>query len=380
MPAVRVTFVIPSLTVGGAEVFLLDLVSALAARPGMHVALVNLNRTPASVGIEARVDPRVTYVKPNRIIARSASLLTRFLRKHAQTFRPDVINSHLYHADRIVAVCPVDVARVFSEHGDYRGAARAQRLATLAHADLVICAAWCNEQLLGEHDISHTQTIHYGLMRAPCEDPASANGSDAAHQHVSRCDVGLRDDQFVFCMAARGIIEKGWCAAVEAIIALGRGEEVALLMLGQGPGVGQARQMARDHGVDHVKFVGQVDQVRPYMRLADAGLLPSCFVSESYPVALLEALYEGKPIVGTDTGGIAEMIEQSAGAVGVLCPVLPGQPPDPDELARCMAQLIDQYDLLCSNVVASHAYLGIERCADEYVRAFDAVIARRASR
>ena len=44
-----------------------------------------------------------------------------------------------------------------------------------------------------------------------------------------------------------------------------------------------------------VLLVGQVDQVRPYMRLADAGLLPSYFVSESYPVALLEALAKMRP-------------------------------------------------------------------------------------
>lgn len=91
-----------------------------------------------------------------------------------------------------------------------------------------------------------------------------------------------------------------------------------LVMVGDGPDRVEAEAEARELGVhDKVFFLGKIDVVAPLLAGADLFLLPSS--SESFGLSALEALASGVPVVGSNAGGIPEVIRD--GETGFLCNV-----------------------------------------------------------
>jgi len=91
-----------------------------------------------------------------------------------------------------------------------------------------------------------------------------------------------------------------------------------LVMVGDGPDRVDAETEARELGVgEKVFFLGKIDVVAPLLAGADLFLLPSA--NESFGLSALEALASGVPVIGTDAGGLPEVVKQ--GETGVLCPV-----------------------------------------------------------
>ena len=91
-----------------------------------------------------------------------------------------------------------------------------------------------------------------------------------------------------------------------------------LVMVGDGPDRHDAEQEARRLGVDrHVHFLGKIDSVAPLLAAADLFLLPTD--AESFGLSALEALASGTPVIGTNVGGLPEVVRD--GETGVLCGV-----------------------------------------------------------
>jgi N-acetyl-alpha-D-glucosaminyl L-malate synthase BshA len=91
-----------------------------------------------------------------------------------------------------------------------------------------------------------------------------------------------------------------------------------LVMVGDGPDRHDAEQEARHLGVEkHVQFLGKIDSVAPLLAAADLFLLPTD--SESFGLSALEALASGTPVIGTNVGGLPEVVQD--GSTGVLCGV-----------------------------------------------------------
>jgi N-acetyl-alpha-D-glucosaminyl L-malate synthase BshA len=96
-----------------------------------------------------------------------------------------------------------------------------------------------------------------------------------------------------------------------------------LVMIGDGPDRPAAEEEARMLGVaDSVSFLGKLDRIAPLLAAADLFLLPS--QSESFGLSALEALASGVPVIGTNAGGLPEVVRN--GETGVLCRVgdIPG--------------------------------------------------------
>ena len=97
-------------------------------------------------------------------------------------------------------------------------------------------------------------------------------------------------------------------------------EEVpsVLVMVGDGPDRVVAEAEAQRLGVgEEVQFLGKIDAVAPLLAGADLFLLPSD--RESFGLSALEALASGTPVIGTDAGGLPEVVRH--GETGVLCQV-----------------------------------------------------------
>ncbi|KKW23552.1 MAG: hypothetical protein UY65_C0001G0044 [Parcubacteria group bacterium GW2011_GWA2_51_12] len=124
---------------------------------------------------------------------------------------------------------------------------------------------------------------------------------------------GLGERDFVVLTASQLIRRKGVDNLIRAVAAIQDGD-VRLLVLGKGPEEANLRRLAGDLQVaDRVTFAGTVDHSRmgSYYRSSDIFALTSRFIEEEgdvegFGIVLLEAQYFGKPVIGTNSGGIPE--------------------------------------------------------------------------
>jgi N-acetyl-alpha-D-glucosaminyl L-malate synthase BshA len=109
-----------------------------------------------------------------------------------------------------------------------------------------------------------------------------------------------------------------------------------LVMVGDGPDRVTAEDDARRLGVESsVSFLGKIDNVAPLLATADLFLLPT--ESESFGLSALEALASGVPVIGTDAGGLPEVVRN--GETGYLCKV-----GDVDTMAARALELLSDRD------------------------------------
>lgn len=143
-----------------------------------------------------------------------------------------------------------------------------------------------------------------------------------------RAEHRSREPVVVVCAA---VLEqrKGIDVLLEA--AARAGTPLRLEILGDGPERGNLEAQARRLGVDAL-FTGYVDDVRERMRNADVFALPAR--AENLPMAILEAMATGLPVVTTHVGGTAELVEE--GVTGLLV-----GPDDPVAFAHALDRLAE---------------------------------------
>ena len=115
-----------------------------------------------------------------------------------------------------------------------------------------------------------------------------------------------------------------------------------LVLVGEGPDSGAAFDEAQSLGVlDRVEFLGLVDDVLPILATADLLLLPS--ETESFGLAALEAMASGIPVIGSNTGGLPEVVEH--GVTGMLASV--GDVGTMADYALCVLRDSEMYTSFC---------------------------------
>jgi glycosyltransferase involved in cell wall biosynthesis len=159
---------------------------------------------------------------------------------------------------------------------------------------------------------------------------ASAPYDDARPPAASR-------DVLRLCVIGGVDMRKGQDIAVEAVARLrDTGVPAVLDVVGReidaefGAAV---RRRAEDLDIaPHVKFVGELTDVRSYLAEVDIVVAPSR--DEWTPLALMEAMAEQKPVVAADVGGVCEVISDRD--TGLLIP-----PEDPSRLASAVSEIAE---------------------------------------
>lgn len=105
-----------------------------------------------------------------------------------------------------------------------------------------------------------------------------------------------------------------------------------LLLVGEGPELTKIQCRIKNIGLENkVHFLGKQEDVAQVISLADVLLLPS--EKESFGLVALEAMACGVPTVGTDAGGIPELVKH--GETGFLSPI-----GDVEDMARNAERLL----------------------------------------
>jgi glycosyltransferase involved in cell wall biosynthesis len=334
-PLRSVALVVDSLAVGGAEIMVAELAAALAAR-GTRTVVISLS-APTGSAVEARIRSAGAVIA--HLPATSAHSLLAMrrlgrLRRLLRDLDPDVVHTHLSSGNILGALAaraagrPV-VATVHSivehPHRHYR-ARHAIESGALRLASRVIAVG------------PAVATAHRG--RVPAErlavvlNPARPAGAPGeAGRRARRHELGAGDDDVVLIAVGRLTSAKAWpdlLAAFERV--RGTHPSARLVIVGDGEERDLVETERSAHGLDAaVAMLGQRDDVPDLLQAAD--LFVSSSRVEGAPVAVLEAMAAGLPVVATDVGDVATILPATA---GVLVP-----PGDPAALAAAVSRLLD---------------------------------------
>jgi glycosyltransferase involved in cell wall biosynthesis len=147
--------------------------------------------------------------------------------------------------------------------------------------------------------------------------------------------VALRriPDGVVRCLAVARLVERnGLDDLIDAVALLERGR-YQLEIVGTGPHEPALRERVRRLGLEgQVRFIGWLDHTEVARRHRQADLFTLVPRVESYGNAFVEALASGLPIVGSNAGGIPELVEHSRHGLLVA-------PRHPRELAHAISYL-----------------------------------------
>jgi glycosyltransferase involved in cell wall biosynthesis len=163
-----------------------------------------------------------------------------------------------------------------------------------------------------------TEVIHNGVDTEAFRDRWSA-----AERGALRARLGLRESDYVIGLSALLRPEKNHLQLVDAVAALrARGIPARALMIGDGERRAAVEARARELGIaGDIVITGLQQDVRPCVAACDVVAL--CSLTEAFSLAAIEAMALSRPVVHSDVGGAAEMIDP--GHNGFLFPVGDGR-------------------------------------------------------
>ncbi len=154
-----------------------------------------------------------------------------------------------------------------------------------------------------------------------------------AERAAVRAELGLSPDELVVVTAANFRPQKDYPGLLRAARLLADREvPVRIVAIGQGPQEGDIRALSAELGLEgRVILTGFRDDAVRVMAACDVFTLASQW--EGLPVALMEALAVGLPVVATAVGGVAEQMRDEVDAL--LVP-----PNDPEALAAAIERVV----------------------------------------
>lgn len=346
--------------IGGSERHLLTLLPALAER-GVDVRFVGLD--------DPAWEPRDFYgalaVPSVRVPAGrdlDPALLAR-LRRELRALRPDVVHTHLVHADLYGALAaPRAAAVVSTKHNDDRfrtGAFRFVERTLARRAARVIAITEALRRFNVERvglPASKVEVVHYGLDGLP-----EAWGPNPPLE----LPAGAR----VLLAVARLAPQKGVDLAIHALrLVRKRHPSAVLVVLGEGP------LRAALEGAEGVYLAGRVGDVAEWYRRAEMVVHPARW--EGFGLALLEAMLAAKPVVATRVSSIPEIVAD--GETGLLVPA-----DEPTALAEAVGALLDDPErgkaLGRAGRERARTEFSVARMADRTLEVYAAARASRSS-
>jgi glycosyltransferase involved in cell wall biosynthesis len=397
----NILFVTASLGVGGAQSFLLRMLSAFPKEHNIYLYDVHPKQREPEILSNLTRDIPIFSSKYERLeikLKRYPTIFTKILNRLNRHFdwkaktdkkyfnriirknNIEIINSHMYLADSFVQNnLTTQIPKVASFHGCYNYIWYKKeesnifpKLKTdiqniLNNYSGIITAADRHNEVFENYNIinqKNIQKIYYGF----------------SEKEIIEFDLkqkyNLPDNAFIFGMVARGDKTKGWQEVIDAFEKLQKEFEFIFLILSGGTEYLENLKQ-KYSGNTNIIFTGNINNPLDYISNYDVGLLPTYFPAESLPNTVIEYLYCGKPVVATDWAEIPKMIDYDGKKAGEIIPLKNGKA-DTEKLYAAMKSYLETPEKLkVQSNLAKQAFQKFEmqKCINAYLNFFEKTIA-----
>lgn len=326
--------VVETLDTGGAEHLAIKFANKLAERGHRSHLYVTSHTGPlaASISPEVQVDilgyRRESIVNPFKF---TRSINDGFNRLKSRIRRDDVqvIQTHLPSPNfwglalsmrgvcRSVATIHNNKEFSYGSERSFRGSLRHQAYrtivrrcaATIAVSDQVR-VSFMEELGMNERQASRLVSVPNGVEIFPERSPEE--------KRVQKVALGFNPDTVMCLAVGRACEQKNFKDLVPVMQVLKeQGVPVTMVIAGDGPDLPDLKDRISAAGLgDDIHTLGNVTNIPDYLVAADIFLMPSLW--EGLPLALLEAMASGLPVVGNSIDGLTDVVIE--GTTGHLVP------------------------------------------------------------
>ena len=294
-------------------------------------------------GVDAPDTPyRMVWANEHRRLIANAVAVARAARRLLAEWRPEVVHGSAAEAGLLPLVLPPDVPLVATSHHP-DPPALPPSLSPLSPSSFAVLRRLQNPYLEAHllrraHRVVATSAWGADILREFGYLPPSR---PVAVVHNGVGEDWMRTDAATHRPSGRPTIlfvgrlepAKGWDVLLAAMARPEAPRSAQIAFVGTGPDEQVLRESLAGQGLtDRVELVGWLDPPGLQDRLSKAVAMVLPSRRENYPLALLEAMAAGVPVVTTRVGGIPEMVDD--GQSGLLVP-----PDDPTALAAALTRV-----------------------------------------
>lgn len=370
---IRVAHIVPALQIGGAERLAVNLCLYHTARTAPACVIYD---PPADTHYERQLQQaRIPLVSAYKRRAYDVGVFVRLLRllRHLQ---PAVAHLHISGINYVFPLLPLlRVPSVYTVHNiaerdlhARRGGRLVQYLAFRYRLGGIQPVA-ISEQVR----VSFQQLYGWGEL------PVIWNGIPVAEFTPSserracwRAREGFSEAETLIVCIAGFRPQKNLSLLIRAFAGLSQ-ETARLLLVGSGEQEAQLRALVRELGVaERVHFLGVRNDIPAILNACDLFALSSDW--EGTPMAIMEAMASGLPVISTAVGGVPELVQH--GITGLLTP-----PGDMAALTDALRQLVRDPALRKSMGCAARQFatehFDIHKTVDAYEQLYAQLRSRR---
>lgn len=315
----NILHIIPSLRKGGAERLVIDICAELNKRDGVTTKLVTLTSENLYQDLTTELDWQVitSYVTPS--ISSKAKIDIADFEKVVQTFKPDIIHSHLFEAEMVSRVKLFEGVKYFTHCHDDMAQFKKFSLNTLFNKRLLtnyfernlILRQYkkCNNNFIA---IS-VDTLSYFKKNLPIAlTPNILLQPNAINFRKFNASYSVRNtDELRIVNVGSFVSKKNQIFLLEILNSLrDKKQKVSVTFLGDGPLIQDVRRKAVEYCLDDVTFFpGSVNRVEDYLKQANLYVHTATY--EPFGLVLLEAMASGLPVISLDGRGNRDIVKDN---------------------------------------------------------------------
>lgn len=302
----KILYIITGLGLGGAETITVNIAN-LIKKYGHDVAILSLSGNQ-EILVHHDIPVYNMYMKKNPL-----GLIKTFFQanKIVHTFKPDIIHAHMFHAVIFARMLKI----ISTEHNKIISTEHTNDLGTKVRMFLYRVTDFLSDL---NTNVSIEATDYFIKEKSFSKNKSIPiyNGIDLSRfkknsrGETIRVKYGLRHDDFVFINVARFVPAKDHFNLLKAFSMIPISSK-KLLLVGKGELEAILRNFVQELGIqDSVFFCGTHSNIEDYYNAADCFVLSSEW--EGFGLVLAEAMSCELPVISTNCGGTAEVIQNSS--------------------------------------------------------------------
>jgi len=239
-------------------------------------------------------------------------------RKLVKEFCPDVVHSHMVHANLYVRLLRIIVPLkklICTAHNINEGGKGLMFLYRITNKLANLSTNVSKEAL--DHYLQIKAFSKANSLYVPNAIDTNLFFSDSFGNLDLRSKFGIKNEDFIFLAVGRLHAQKDYPTLLAAFKLVHEvNKATVLLIVGEGDLEMDLKQICEDLKINNaVNFLGRRNDVEVLMNMSDCFVLSSTF--EGFGLVVAEAMATETPVIATDCGGVKEVM----GGHGVLVPV-----------------------------------------------------------